>query len=235
MTHLNAALLAGFAAGVFGALSVALTVWAAWDLNSGAQPTARLQIELINRPNTPALPKPWAGERPSLGIQSVALPEPINSAFDASSALDSAKKTFDTVNTILNSAEVSDTVRQLPALTQSLRQTLQRVDREAETSAAALRSALTKNSRALQKTLNTLQQTAQRLEHESSETLKATRAPLARADAVLADARTLTDPRGQTMMQLQRGVDDLAETAARLREITDRFGQNPGMLLGGAN
>ena len=41
------------------------------------------------------------------------------------------------------------------------------------------------------------------------------------------------DPHGRTMIQIERAVDDLAATAARLRNLAERVDRDPSVLLRG--
>jgi paraquat-inducible protein B len=58
-------------------------------------------------------------------------------------------------------------------------------------------------------------------------------ATLANADAVLADTHALVDPHGHTAMQAQRAVEDIAATAARLRNLAERVDRDPSVLVRG--
>jgi paraquat-inducible protein B len=43
----------------------------------------------------------------------------------------------------------------------------------------------------------------------------------------------LLDPRGQTVTQVQEAVDDLAATASRLRDLSERVDRDPSVLIRG--
>jgi phospholipid/cholesterol/gamma-HCH transport system substrate-binding protein len=71
------------------------------------------------------------------------------------------------------------------------------------------------------------------LEREGAGTLAAMRQTLEKADATLDGAHALVDPRGHTAMQVQRAVDDLAATSARLRNLAERVDRDPSVLVRG--
>jgi paraquat-inducible protein B len=71
------------------------------------------------------------------------------------------------------------------------------------------------------------------LDRESTTTLTAVRGTLNRADGSLDDSRLLLDPQGPMVSQLQQTVDDLATTAARLRNVAERVDRDPSVLVRG--
>jgi len=85
----------------------------------------------------------------------------------------------------------------------------------------------------LQKTLTSVQGLVATLDRESTTTLTAMRGTLNRADGALEDTHLLLDPQGQMVSQLQQTVDDLATTAARLRNVAERVDRDPSVLVRG--
>ena len=59
------------------------------------------------------------------------------------------------------------------------------------------------------------------------------RGTLNRADGSLDNSRLLLDPQGPMVSQLQQTVDDLAATAARLRNVAERVDRDPSVLVRG--
>src|SRR6185436_19386424 len=86
---------------------------------------------------------------------------------------------------------------------------------------------------ALQKTLVSVQSLSEHLERESADTLGAARSVFQNANTAVDGANTLLDPRGQTVIQLQSAVEDLAATTARLRRFSERVDRDPAVLLRG--
>jgi paraquat-inducible protein B len=71
------------------------------------------------------------------------------------------------------------------------------------------------------------------LDREAPSTLAAARETFEHASATLDRADVLLDPRGRTMVQVQRAVDDLAATAGRLRNFAERVDRDPSVLVRG--
>ena len=74
---------------------------------------------------------------------------------------------------------------------------------------------------------------AANLDREAASTLGAARGTLGRADTALDGANVLLDPRGRTLAQVQRAVDDLTAAAARLRDLAERVDRDPSILIRG--
>ena len=125
-------------------------------------------------------------------------------AVDVAGLAQSAQRTLAAVDTLVSNPDLRQAMRELPETLRAARRTLDTLDREAAGSSAALQ-----------------------------ETLAAFRQTLQTADATLGDARTLVDPRGHTAVQVQRAVDDLAATSARLRNIAERVDRDPSVLIRG--
>jgi paraquat-inducible protein B len=139
---------------------------------------------------------------------------------DIAAVLDSLQRTL---------AAAQPALHQLPRVLTSFERTLGNIDREVGASSASL-----------QQTLAAARSLAATLEREGTGTLAAMRQTLGRADGTLgkADAtldglNELVDPRGHTAMQVQRAVDDLAATSARLRNFAERVDRDPSVLVRG--
>jgi paraquat-inducible protein B len=127
-------------------------------------------------------------------------------AVDVAALLDSLQRTLDRLPTTLGSVE----------------RTLKTVEREVGAGSAEF-----------QKTLAAVRSLAASVERDTASTSAALRGTLANADAVLADTHALVDPHGRTAMQAQRAVEDLAVTAARLRNLAGRVDRDPSILVRG--
>jgi len=89
------------------------------------------------------------------------------------------------------------------------------------------------SSAALQDTLDSTRALATTLDRDSAHTLAAFRETLEKADTMLEAAHTLVDPRGHNAIQVQRTLDDLAATSARLRNLAERVDRDPSVLVRG--
>jgi paraquat-inducible protein B len=127
---------------------------------------------------------------------------------------------LDTLQRTLAAAQPA--LHQLPRVLTSFERTLGTIDREVGASSASL-----------QQTLAAARTLATTLEREGAGTLAAMRQTLEKADATLDGAHALVDPRGHTAMQVQRAVDDLAATSARLRNLAERVDRDPSVLVRG--
>jgi phospholipid/cholesterol/gamma-HCH transport system substrate-binding protein len=154
-------------------------------------------------------------------------------AVDIAVVLEAAQRTLTSLNGILTSPELTQTIRDLPALASGLRQTLGTIDREVARLSATGRDAISHSATALQKTLASVQTLAATLDREVARTLAEARGSLARANTTLDGANVLLDPNGRTVIQVQRAVDDLAATAARLRDLAERVDRDPSILVRG--
>ena len=152
---------------------------------------------------------------------------------DIAAVLQDVEHTFASVNAILTSPEVKQTIRELPLLVSDLRHTVNTIDREVTAFSRDGREAMTNASASLQKTLASVQTLAANLDREATSTLAAARETFEHASATLDRADVLLDPRGRTMLQVQRAVDDLAATAARLRNFAERVDRDPSVLVRG--
>jgi paraquat-inducible protein B len=120
-----------------------------------------------------------------------------------------------------------------PAVLAQMRQTLATADREVAAFSRTGQGAVGDTAVAMQKTLTSVQGLVATLDRESTTTLTAMRGTLQRADGSLDDTRVLLDPQGPMVSQLQQTVDDLAATAARLRNVSERVDRDPSVLVRG--
>ena len=132
---------------------------------------------------------------------------------DFAAVLDSLQRTLAAAEPALN---------QLPRVLTSAERTLGTVDREVRASSASL-----------QQTLAAARALATTLDREGASTLGAMRQTLEKADATLDGTQALVDPNGHTAMQVERAVDDLAATSARLRNLAERVDRDPSVLVRG--
>ena len=154
-------------------------------------------------------------------------------AIDIPAALAAVEHTLASVNGILESPEFKQTVKELPGLVGALRHTLNTVDREVAGLSGTGREQIASSAADLRKTLAAVQTLAANLDRESASTLSAARGTFERADTTLDGANVLLDPRGRTVVQVQRAVDDLAVAAARLRNVAERVDRDPSILIRG--
>jgi len=176
--------------------------------------TGLLSVELAFRPGEQVLRFGDATlpEVPSVPGNFEALAKQLQT-IDFAAVLDTLQRTL---------AAAQPALHQLPRVLTSLERTLGTIDREAGAS-----------STSLQQTLDAARTLATNLDREGAGTLAAMRQTLAKADATLDGAHALVDPRGHTAMQVQRAVDDLAATSARLRNLAERVDRDPTVLVHG--
>ena len=185
--------------------------------------TGMLSVELAFRPGAKvsrfgdtALP-----EIPTVPGELEALRKQLQTV-DVAAAIESLQRTLDSVDRLMRNPGLGKALDRLPATLAAVERTLGSVEREAGASAAELR-----------KTLASVRTLAASVERETADTSAALRATLANADMVLDDAHALVDPRGHTAIQARRAVDDLAATAARLRNLSERVDRDPSVLVRG--
>jgi paraquat-inducible protein B len=174
--------------------------------------------------------------------------------FDLPGAVETLQSTLASLDRILKAPGLVQTIAELPELTIQLRQTLATVDKEIAGVSGSAREVLNGSAGSLQQTLDSVQRLVATLEREAASTAAAARGTLTKADSTLAGVgtalggipstleatnRTLEgvnralDPNGRTMIQIQRAVDDLAATAARLRNLAERADRDPSILIRG--
>lgn len=173
---------------------------------------------------------------------------------DLPATVDALQATLASLERILSAPETARTLRELPQLASQLRSTLQAVETEAGAVSGTVQQAVTESAGSLDRTLASVQRLATVLEREASATAEAARATLEKTDRTLAGAQSaltalpstlaatertleganrLLDPHGRTMIQIERTLDDLAATAARLRNLSERVDRDPSVLLRG--
>jgi paraquat-inducible protein B len=141
---------------------------------------------------------------------------------DIVATVESLQRTLASTEALLNNPGLRRGLDQLPEVLSSLKSTLDTTEREVKLSSSALRDTLAA-ARALAGTLD----------RDSAQTLAAFRETLEKTDATLEAAHALVDPRGHTAIQVQRAVDDLAATSARLRNLAERVDRDPSVLVRG--
>jgi paraquat-inducible protein B len=196
--------------------------------------TGRLMVELAFRTGveTALVGGTDVPEVPTVPSDYAALAKQLQ-AVDIVGALESFRRTAASLDTLLNSPGLRQTVHDAPATLAQLRHTLATVDREVAAFSRTGQAAVGDSAAALQKTLGSVQSLVATLDRESATTLTALRGTLARADGSLDNARGLLDPQGPMVSQLQQTLDDLAATAARLRNVAERVDRDPSVLLRG--
>jgi len=141
---------------------------------------------------------------------------------DVAAAVESLQRTLASVDAVMRNPGLHHALDRLPATLASLERTLNTVDREVGASSAAARE-----------TLAAVRTLATTLDGEGASTLAALRQTLEKADATLDGVHELVDPHGHTAMQVQRTLDDLAVTAARVRNLAERVDRDPSVLVRG--
>jgi len=196
--------------------------------------TGRLMVELAFRTGvqTSRVGGTDVPEVPTVPSDFAALAKQLQ-AVDIAGAVESFQHTAASLDTLLNSPELRQTVRDAPAVLAQVRQTLATVDREVAALSRTGKAAVGDSAVALQKTLSSVQALVATLDRESATTLTAMRETLGRADGSLDNTRLLLDPQGPMVSQLQQTVDDLAATAARLRNVAERVDRDPSVLVRG--
>ena len=196
--------------------------------------TGRLMVELAFRAGveTSRVGGTDVPEVPTVPSDFAALAKQLQ-AVDVAGAVESFQHTAASLDSLLNSPELRQTVRDAPAVLAQVRQTLVTVDREVAALSRTGKAAVGDSSAALQKTLSSVQALVATLDRESATTLTAMRGTLGRADGSLDNTRLLLDPQGPMVSQLQQTVDDLAATAARLRAVAERVDRDPSVLVRG--
>jgi len=196
--------------------------------------TGRLMVELAFRTGveTSRVGGTNVPEVPTVPSDFAALAKQLQ-AVDIAGAVESFQHTAASLDTLLNSPELRQTVRDAPAVLAQLRQTLTTVDREVAALSRTSQAAVGDSAAALQKTLSSVQALVTTLDRESVTTLTAMRGTLGSADASLDNTRLLLDPQGPMVSQLQQTLDDLAATAARMRNVAERVDRDPSVLVRG--
>ncbi len=197
--------------------------------------TGMLQVELDFRPGVKALRLGETLDLPEIPT----VPSPFQALTDQLQTLDIAaavsalQRTLASMDALLTSPALKQTIDGLPALLADLRQTVKTVDREVHSFSATGQRSISETAASLQNTLASVQKLAENLDREAASTLTVVRGTLQNADTAVDGIKVLVDPRGQTVTQVQEAVDDLAATAARLRDLSERVDRDPSVLIRG--
>jgi paraquat-inducible protein B len=197
--------------------------------------TGMLQVELDFRPGVKALRLGETLDLPEIPT----VPSPFQALTDQLQTLDIAaavtalQRTLASMDALLTSPALKQTIDGLPALLVDLRQTVKTVDREVHSFSATGQRSISETAASLQNTLASVQKLAENLDREAASTLTVVRGTLQNADTAVDGIKVLVDPRGQTVTQVQDAVDDLAVTAARLRDLSERVDRDPSVLIRG--
>ena len=130
---------------------------------------------------------------------------------DIVATVESLQRTLASAEALLNNPGLRAGLDQLPQVLGSLKRTLDATEREVKASSAAVQDTL----------------------REGTHTFAAFRETLDKADATLEAAHALLDPSGHNAIQVQRTLDDLAATSARLRNLAERVDRDPSVLIRG--
>ena len=194
-----------------------------------------LQVELDFRPGVNALRlggTPDVPEIPTVPSPFQALTEQLQT-LDIAAAVATFQRTLASLDALLTSPALKQTIDGLPALLADVRQTVKTVEREVRGFSTTGQRSISETAASLQNTLASVQKLSENLDREAASTLAAVRGTLQNADTAVDDINVLLDPRGQTMTQVQDAVEDLAATAARLRDLSERVDRDPGILIRG--
>lgn len=195
--------------------------------------TGLLAVELDFRPGAQALrsaEKTAVPQIPSVLSDFEVIASKLE-GIDVGAVLESVQRTIASLEQILTTPELRQTIKELPALATQLRQTLKTVDGEVAALSGVARTAIADSTIALRKTTSSVQALATSLDREVAGTATLARGTLERANTAIDGANTLLDVRGRTALQVQRAVDDLAATAARLRNLAERVDRDPSVLI----
>lgn len=141
---------------------------------------------------------------------------------DVAAALEGLQRTLASVDAVMRNPGLKQGLDRLPSTLSALERTLNTVARDVGASSVEF-----------QNTLASVRSLAASVERDTASTSAALRATLANADVALEDAHAFVDPHGYTAMQAQRTLDDLAATAARLRNLAERVDRDPSVLVRG--
>jgi paraquat-inducible protein B len=196
--------------------------------------TGLLNVELAFRPGvqTSRVGDTRVPEVPTVPGELEALTRQLQTV-DVVATLAALQRTAESLNAILVSRELGQAVKDLPEITGALKHAVATVEREVTTLSRTGRDVLGSTDASLQKTLGSIDKLAISLDSETASTLSMLRETLANANVTLDGTRMVLDPKGQTVLQVQRAIDDLATTAARMRNFAERVDRNPSVLLRG--
>ena len=197
--------------------------------------TGMLQVDLDFRPGVKALRLGETLDLPEIPT----VPSPFQALTDQLQTLDIAtavaalQRTLASMDALLTSPALKQTIDGLPALLADLRQTVKTVDREVHSFSATGQRSISETAASLQSTLASVQKLAENLDREAASTLTVARGTLQNADTAVDGIKVLVDPRGQTVTDLQDALGDLAATAGRLRDLSERVDRDPSVLIRG--
>ena len=197
--------------------------------------TGMLQVELDFRPGVKALRLGETLDLPEIPT----VPSPFQALTDQLQTLDIAtavaalQRTLASMDALLTSPALKQTIDGLPALLVDLRQTVKTVDREVHSFSATGQRSISETAASLQSTLASVKKLADNLDREAASTLTVARGTLQNADTAVDGIKVLVDPRGQTVTDLQDALGDLAATAGRLRDLSERVDRDPSVLIRG--
>jgi paraquat-inducible protein B len=197
--------------------------------------TGMLQVELDFRPGVKALRLGETLDLPEIPT----VPSPFQALTDQLQTLDIAtavaalQRTLASMDALLTSPALKQTIDGLPALLADLRQTVKTIDREVHSFSATGQRSISETAASLQNTLASVQKLADNLDREAASTLTVARGTLQNADTAVDGIKVLVDPRGQTVTDLQDALGDLAATAGRLRDLSERVDRDPSVLIRG--
>lgn len=197
--------------------------------------TGQLQVELDFYPDvqTSRLGKPSkALEIPTVPGQFQALTKQLE-RLDIAALVASFQHTLGSLDAILTNPALKGTIEELPALVADARRTVKTLEGEVKGFSSTGQRALTGSSAALQKTLASIQTLSENLDREAASTLAQVRHTFQNVNTAVDGANSLLDPHGRTVMQVQDAVEDLAATAARLRDLSERVDRDPSVLIRG--
>ena len=185
--------------------------------------TGMLSIELAFRPDAEVsrFGDTTLPEIPTVPGELEALRKQLQTV-DVAAALEGLQRTLASVDALMRNPALKQGLDRLPATLAALERTLNTVARDVGASSVEF-----------QKTLASVRSLAASVERDTASTSAALRETLANADVVLEDAHAFVDPHGYTAMQAQRTLDDLAATAARLRNLAERVDRDPSVLVRG--
>jgi paraquat-inducible protein B len=145
----------------------------------------------------------------------------------------SLQNALDALTGVLETPELRQTITELPALVVQLRNTLGAIETEVGAMSGTAQTGIKQTVGELNQTLTSLRTLSATLDKEVASTAAAARTTMGKADTALDGASAVLDPQGRTMVQMQRAVDDLAATAARLRNLSERVDRDPSVLIKG--
>jgi len=190
--------------------------------------TGLLSVDLDFRPGVQASrfgAEAGVAEVPTIQSEYDALTKKLEDV-DIEGAIRSVQRTLGNLDAILTTPELKQAIKDLPGTVTSVRHAAQTIDREVTQLSRAGRDDIASATTALRQTLASVQSLATDLDRETASTL-------GRANTAIDATNAALDPNGRTMIQVQRAIDDIAATAARLRNFVDRVDRDPSILIRG--